>query len=539
MQPFKIITLVSFLLFSFLTNAQSYQLNGRISIHNSRVDNGPIKYVKNVKVSNELSPTRITDYKGRIELKFIDVEANSIVNLNVKKDGYEVVNKDVLKDIQISENPSIRIFLAKKGKIEKMEKGLFKFSLRNIAERKDSIFHLLNLKAVSKDNILEELENSFGQKISDEMEAKLLLNQSIKDLEKELPDLVHQLVIVNLDFASDKYKKSFEFFSRNQLDQAIEALNEKELDTSFGNVLASIEKAKETPESYQRIFNIRSIQIRNIIESFELKRILLKLAFRLVEAEDLSEKITKIKTLIQHNQQPEILKGQNKFDDIIEVEQVVNILLDDSIHLASVDTNWVELEMDRLVEKGEKEEEMTGDPKAKTILETLPNNSGAKILGVDFENTLFVRNDREPSSIPVYEQPTSVLIFDKKVINTSPLAPGGTKNETGWLEFSDVEQPGISVTSTSVSEPKKEVKKVSLQSERIVFTDIIEPNYQFYKITKKTSLRQGATASSKVLKRLKVGTEVKVIDQVDRYWSKVILNGKVGYVKVLLLEKAN
>ena len=58
------------------------------------------------------------------------------------------------------------------------------------------------------------------------------------------------------------------------------------------------------------------------------------------------------------------------------------------------------------------------------------------------------------------------------------------------------------------------------------------------KITKKTSLRQRATASSKVLKRLKVGTEVKVIDQVDRYWSKVILNGEIGYVKVLLLEKS-
>ena len=79
--------------------------------------------------------------------------------------------------------------------------------------------------------------------------------------------------------------------------------------------------------------------------------------------------------------------------------------------------------------------------------------------------------------------------------------------------------------------------KEASSSERIVFTEIIEPNYQSYKITKKTSFRQKATASSKVLKRLKVGTEVKVIDQVDRYWCKAILNGKVGYVKVLLLEK--
>jgi len=32
-----------------LISAQDYQLNGRVSIMNSRVDNGPIKYIKNVK----------------------------------------------------------------------------------------------------------------------------------------------------------------------------------------------------------------------------------------------------------------------------------------------------------------------------------------------------------------------------------------------------------------------------------------------------------------------------------------------------------
>jgi len=118
MQPFKFITLICFLLSSFLTTAQEFQLNGKVSIQNSRVNNGPIKYVKNAKISNELSPNRNTDYKGRFELNFIDVDPNTLVNLKVEKDGYEVVNKAVLQDIQISKNRTIRIFLAKKGTIE-------------------------------------------------------------------------------------------------------------------------------------------------------------------------------------------------------------------------------------------------------------------------------------------------------------------------------------------------------------------------------------------------------------------------------------
>ena len=536
MQPLKIITLFCLLLSPFFTNAQQYQLNVRISIHNSRVNNGPIEYVKNVKVNTELSPSGITDNKGRLELNFIDVEPNSIINLIVEKNGYEVVNKDVISDLQISKNPSIHIFLAEKGKLEKMEKHLFEFSLRNMRERKDSIFHLLNLKAVSEKSIVEELENNLGQKISDEMEAKLLLNQSIKDLEYELPKLVHQMAVVNLDFASGRYKKAYEFFTKDQLEQAIEILDEKELNASFEKILSSIEKAKKSTESYQKIFNIRRIQIDNVLESFELKQTLLKLAFRFVEADELNGEIAKMKTLITDDQQPEILLDENEPEDIVAYDQAVNILLYDTMHLALIDTNWVELEMENLIAESEVEAERTGDPKAKTILEALPYNSTSRISGIDFENTLFVKRDRIPSSIPIYEQPNSVLISSQKVINTSPNTVVETNIENKWLEFSEVVEPEIPVVSSPDSQPKTEVKEAS-SSERIVFTEIIEPNYQSYKITKKTSFRQKATASSKVLKRLKVGTEVKVIDQVDRYWCKAILNGKVGYVKVLLLEK--
>ncbi len=536
MQPFKIITLIGFLFFSFFAISQEYQFNGKVSIINSRVDNGPIKYVKDVKISNELSPTRITDYKGRFELNFMDVEPNSMVNLKVEKKGYEVVNKDDLNNILISNNPSIRIFLAEEGMLEKMEKRLFKFSLREIGKRKDSIFHLLNLIAVSEDYILEELENNFGQKISDEMEAKLLLNQSIKDLEQELPELIHDLVVINLDFASDQYKKAFELFTQNQLEKALEALDEKELDTSFDNILTSIKQAKETPESYEKIISIRQVQIENVIESYELKSTLLKFAFKFSAAEDLESKIAEMKSTLIYDQSPIVRNDQPELEDNEEVNQTVNILLEDTMQLALIDTNWVEIEMENEVSaKGEEEVEMTGEPKANTILETLPNDSGAKILGADFENTLFLLRDAKRKEIPIYEQPTPILVAAEKVINTSPSDPAVVESEIEWLEFSEVSQLDDSANTSS----KKENEKVANDLGKNVFSELIESNYQSYAITKKTSLRQGPTASSKVLKRLKVGAEVQVIDQVDRYWSKAIFNGEVGYVKVLLLEKIN
>jgi hypothetical protein len=538
MHPFKIIPLICFVLSSFLTTAQDFQLHGRVSILNSRVKNGPIKYIKNVKISNELSPTTITDYKGRFELKFIDPDPNSMINLKVEIKGYEVVNKDVLKEIQISKNSTIRIFLAKKERIEAMKKGLLKVSQTIVSARKDSIFYLLNLQAAYQDKVLEKLEGNFGQNISDEMEAKLLLNQFNQELEKELPSLVDQMVSVNLDFASDRYKNAIAFFQENKLDQAIEILDGKELDTAFENILASIDKAKETPKTYQKIRNIRRIQIENVIESFNLKRTLLKLAFRVAEAENLIEKIDNMKALIKDGQPVRNLKADHGSEDIATVSQVVNILLQDTLQLAQADTNWVKLEMEKLVSKGGGEEEMEGEPKAKTILETLPYNAGSLTLGIDFENTLLIRNRVEPDEIPIYEQPTPEVIPDEKVLNTKADAPLEASDEDKWLAFSEVVELEIIETPPPAPPAAKEIKKVIPTSDRMVYNDVIEPNYSAYKITKKTSLRQRATASSKVLKRLKVGTKVKVIDQVDRYWSKVILNGEIGYVKVLLLEKS-
>lgn len=534
----KIITLFCFLFSSYFSFTQDFQINGRVSIINSRVENGPIKYVKDVKISSELSPAKITDYKGRFELNFIDHDPNFSINLMVEKEGFEVVNKAVLRDIRISENPTIRIFLAKKGRTEKKVEGLLKFSQTIIFEKKDSIFNLLNLMSRSQNNVLEKLEENFGQRISDEIEAKLLLNQFNQELEEELPDLVHKMALVNLDFASDRYKNSISFFQDNQLDKAIEILDEKELDISFENTLASIEKAKESPESYQKILNIRSIQIGNIIESYELKSTLLKLAFRIVEADDLSDKIVKMKTLIKLDRLKEIVKNENEAEDKTAENSFVNILLEDSIQLAVADTNWVELEMEKLVSKGEEEDELTGDPKAKTILETLPNHSGSIILGIDFENTLLRKNEVEPYMVPVYEQPNSVLVSAGKSINSKPDESIQNSDDDVWLAIAEKMEPEAVESSTTLKQEGEEIKKVISESERIVYDEVVEPNYPRYKITKKTSLRQRATASSKVLKRLKVGTEVKVIDQVDRYWSKVVLNGRIGYVKVLLLEKS-
>ena len=80
----------------------------------------------------------------------------------------------------------------------------------------------------------------------------------------------------------------------------------------------------------------------------------------------------------------------------------------------------------------------------------------------------------------------------------------------------------IVTMKTEVKTPKKKTTKTR--------------KYSSQSITKRTSLRKSPTASSKVLKRLAVGTKVQVIEQVDKYWCRVIINGREGFVKSFLLK---
>jgi uncharacterized protein YgiM (DUF1202 family) len=535
MHSIKILVLICFLFSSHQNFAQEFQINGQVSILNSRVENGSLKYAREVIIRTELSPDRITDLNGRFQLNFTKQFPNSRIDLMLEKEGYEVVNKHVLKDIQISENPVIHVFLVKKVELEKKKRELLKFSQILIKERMDSIFKLLNAETKYKDIALESLENCFGKNISDEIEANLFLNQSIKEIKIELPILVHQMATVNYDFATDLYKDAMNLFHEKQLDKAIEILDEKKLDMAFEYVMTNNRKPIKTPKSYQKIFNAQAVQNENIIESFVLKRIFLKMAFRVSEAEILSKKIESMKFLLKESN---IFTKSNDDENSVE-NKTVKVLLEDTFNLTSLDTNWVNPGVDKLVSRGNKMVVSTNFPSAKTILETLPTGTELNSLGDDFENALLSRKKIETYRIPIYEQPFPDVELADKIIETnlSDFLKQIEQSEE-WSDYSKRKESKSKEISSLPLQPNVEIKKVAHKKERIVFDDIIEPNYATYKITENTSLRKDSNASSKVLKRLKIGSEVKVIDQVDRYWCKVILDGRIGYVKILLLEKS-
>ena len=56
-----------------------------------------------------------------------------------------------------------------------------------------------------------------------------------------------------------------------------------------------------------------------------------------------------------------------------------------------------------------------------------------------------------------------------------------------------------------------------------------------YELTSRTSLRSEATSSSAVIERVAVGTVMEVIEETNKYWWRVNINGQEGYIKAAYL----
>lgn len=103
---------------------------------------------------------------------------------------------------------------------------------------------------------------------------------------------------------------------------------------------------------------------------------------------------------------------------------------------------------------------------------------------------------------------------------------------------------GVCGKSVRTYRTKKKKKNTSTPKYNIK-KSTSSPNYQpaylkedIYVLKQKTSLRQAANSKSNVLKRLAKNDSVLILDGFsEKYWCKVIHQGKEGWVKKHLLEK--
>ena len=522
MHPNKHALLFILVLISFFLQAQDYEVKGRISMHNSKEKNNIIQYVKDVKVSTSLTSPTTSDYKGRFKLKFNPADINQSANFAIDKTGYEVVNYQVLDHFSIDRKPLLRIYLAKKGYLEKQQKKLLYSNQKALYNHRDQLFDLLAFDNNESKTVIDQLQQQLDLKIYNTLEAEEKINIEVKNIENILETFSNYLATVNLDFASNLYQKAFGFYQKGNIENTIATLDEKTLDENFNNILAVIEKAKEDPERLDKIMSIRIIQLNQIKESLALKTIALQQLFRYKDASIVLEKLSKVVAITNFGEDIALLDLLKLSQFPIDEVRPELVEKDMTKHLEKIKEV---IEKEEIAEKVEVKNESITEKKKKEIQLTSKETSTGTLSKNDYETALLLKEKRLVIQEETYTKGEELVVEKKEIIKSKPVI---------------IEKPApVIVEEKPVIIKKSKPVLVTPKKQTVVVPEPIIINYDSFSITKKTSLRTRPTSSSKVLKRLSIGTKVEVIEQVNKYWSKVLLNGKEGYVKALLLKKTN
>ncbi len=222
----KLLLLLTFCLSIISGFSQLMELTGKVVIHNSQYKTGKTEYVQNAYVSADFATPDDTDETGVYNLNFQGLANGTSVELSAEKEGLEVVNNRDLLDVVIPRNRELTIYMAEKGALAKAQTELYQINLKSITAEYDQFIERLK---TDQEAALTELRGNFQQEIENRWDAEELLRKQLDETKKRLPAMAKKYARINLDIASDNYRRAYEAFKLGQLDSVIFLLDSNTL----------------------------------------------------------------------------------------------------------------------------------------------------------------------------------------------------------------------------------------------------------------------------------------------------------------------
>lgn len=249
-------------------NAQQITLKGKVSIHNSQYETGNIQYVQNAYVSATFAGVVGTDANGNFSLIFSGIEEGTSVKVTVEKVDLEIVNKKDLLEVVIGRLTPLKIYLAPKGQIAKARVELYDVSIKMLTERHDRMIADLKKEDEESQRIIKDLEVKLNVEINNRFEAEELLNKQLAETKRRLPEFTQRLAKVNLDFASEMYRKAYEYFKEGEIEKAIETIDEAVLDKQANEAVGTIHQLWEDLNNLDTAYTYNKMEIHQLTQSY-------------------------------------------------------------------------------------------------------------------------------------------------------------------------------------------------------------------------------------------------------------------------------
>ena len=226
------------------SSAQASEINGVVSIQNSKENTRTREYVQLalVKDYSGKSNSRFTNVLGEFKLKFVGVADNITVYISVEKSGLEVVNIDALS-VVAGQKDTIKICMATPEKIAEYRTTLYNIGKTNAEKRLENLIKDKNerITALEKNNRHDTIT------IAALKDSVSVLITRLKKVDEEAKRLSEKYSLINLDDEDSVFRKAFSFFQAGKLDSALKILEKDDADNTiryFENEQSKLDKDK-------------------------------------------------------------------------------------------------------------------------------------------------------------------------------------------------------------------------------------------------------------------------------------------------------
>jgi len=295
MRPFTLFVIIILLVNK--AYSQNAVLRGLVTIQNSG-----FKPLINAQVKSEGATAQTTNSHGIFKLIYSNKIPGNSVQIEVQKNGYEVVNsRDLSTKISTNEYDTVKIWVCKTDELAKRKIQFYNINVKQITEKYNSIIQNLTLQKKMTVDTMQRLERS-----------KDLLIANVKQL-------VDEFTVKNLDESSEINRQAYLLVQNGKADEAIKILEDKSLNENLDIARKEIAESKKLDSiSHAKLQNAKDA-IEQIAESFSLKATLFEQNFDFPNAEK-SYKMAMLADLsnsFNTVQYAKFLNTQNRMIDVI------------------------------------------------------------------------------------------------------------------------------------------------------------------------------------------------------------------------------
>ena len=259
---------------SVVTSAQSISLNGVVVVQNSQYETGQRQYVKDAAVRAPFAKAVTSDREGVFSLAFADLPDGAPVRIDVEKSGFKVVNTRDIEAVVFGRTPLLEVVMADPGKLADAQLRFYNVVTTSVETNYERRMSSLRDEQQALDVRLDHLGQELEHTLTSLGEAMEVLAVQRETALQQADDLACTFAYVDLDKASDLYRRAYEQLLRGQADSVLAMLDKNRLDADYAS-------ARITKERGADLVREANVSIRQLFDSYQLKADVLRLSLDL------------------------------------------------------------------------------------------------------------------------------------------------------------------------------------------------------------------------------------------------------------------